>query len=249
MSEPEPATVKAWLEGDVHDLQVLAQLLAEGGTRVVRDPDKDAYYLTAIEIDDSRSGTALYEVAKKRITFVNGYGCVEETGFRPVKLSGEFSEGDSEHRVIFVESTEEVRVPTDVHTVTVTGEGGTVVSLPPPLPPPPWPDRFALADKHPDVAEVFELMSQPPGWVELYKVHEKIEESISGSIPKMGWASEPGDNAFRSSANRREISGRGARHARRGKRPLPKRTMTIQQGHDYIRGIVINWLEWLRKQP
>lgn len=95
------------------------------------------------------------------------------------------------------------------------------------------------------------MMSQvePLGWGELFKIYEKIQDSIGGSIPGIGWASKAEDNAFGSSANRSDISGRDARHARREKTPPPKRTMTIQQGRDYISAVVIKWLDWLQDQP
>lgn len=245
MSEQEPARVKAWLEGDIHDLQVLERLLDDGDTRVIRDPEKGSYYLTAPEIDNPPAGTAFYKSAKKLIARVNGFGRVADTNFRPVRLSGAFSEGDSQHQVISPRAGE-IRLSGGRPTITVTREDGSVV----PPPPSPWPGRFALASKHPDVVEVLEMSQpEPLGWSELFKIHERIQDSIGGSIPKMGWASNAEENAFSASANRRDISGRDARHARREKRSPPKRTMTIQQGRGYISGLVIKWLEWLRNQP
>jgi hypothetical protein len=171
---------------------------------------------------------------------------VANSGFRRVKLNGTFSEGNSEHRVIFVESAAELRVSVDVPAVTVTRADGTVV----PDPPSPWPGRFALAGKHPEVAEVLEIMSRPerPGWGELYKVHEIIRHSIMpGKIYEVGWADKPTDSAFTGSANLPGVSGSGARHARM--EGNPKRTMTIDEGRDYISGIVIKWLDLLQSQP
>lgn len=239
-------TTKAWLEGDPHDLRVLAQLLTDGDTRVVHDAEKDAYYLTAPEIDSPPSGTAFYEAAKKLVTLVNGFGRMANTGFRPVKLNGGFSEGDSEHRVIFVESAAEIRVSVGVATVTVTRPDGTVV----PASPSPWPARFALVDKHPEVVEVLEIMSrlEPVGWVELYKVHEVIRHSIApDKIYELGWADKPTDSAFTGSANLPGVSGSGARHARM--EGNPKRTMTMAEGRDYISALLIKWLDWLQTQP
>ena len=70
-----------------------------------------------------------------------------------------------------------------------------------------------------------------------------------GSKAKMGWASNADEDAFGASATRRDVSGKDARHARTEKGPPPKRTMTMQEGRDYIHGIVLKWLEWLRNQP
>lgn len=237
-------TIKAWLEGDLHDLQALAQLLTQGDICVTHDADKDAYYLTAPEIDYPPSGTAFYEAAKKLVARVNGFGRAANSGFRPVTLSGGFSEGNSEHRVIFVESAAEIRVSVGTPTVTVTRSDGTVV----PPPPPPWPGRFAMAGKHPDVDEVLESMgqSEPLGWVELYKIHEVIRHSIMpDKIPDLGWADKATDSAFTGSANLPAVSGRGARHARM--EGDPKRTMTIAEGRDYISGLVIKWLDFLNR--
>jgi hypothetical protein len=239
-------TTKAWLDGDPHDLQVLAQLLTDGDTRVVHDAEKDAYYLNAPEIDNPPSGTTFYEAANDLLVSVNGFGRVANSGFRPVKLDGGFSQGDSEHRVIFVESVGEIRCSVGPVTLTQTRPDGTVV----PDPPSPWPGRFALAGKHPEVAEVLEIMSKPerPGWVELYKVHEIIRHSIMpDKIYEIGWTDKPTDSAFTGSANLPGVSGSGARHARMD--GTPKQTMTIAEGHDYINGVVVKWLERLRNQP
>jgi hypothetical protein len=108
------------------------------------------------------------------------------------------------------------------------------------------PAHIALAISDPDVAHVLEMMSHVPvGWGDLFKIHERIQDSIQGSIPQMGWASRADDDAFSASANRSDVSGKDARHARREKRPPPKRTMTIDQGRKYIRDIIEKWLNWL----
>jgi hypothetical protein len=77
-------------------------------------------------------------------------------------------------------------------TATVIRPDGTVV------PDPPSPQYLALANNDSDVAEALEIMkrAEPLGWDDLFKVHEKIQDSINGSIPKMGWASKADDDAF-----------------------------------------------------
>lgn len=244
-------TMKAWLEGDEIDLRALTRLLAEDDVRVIHDPDEGAYYLTAPEIDnppptDNPPETGRFDkAAEALLRRINGMARIQDSGYRPVKLSGKYSDGDQKH-VYVAAFALEVR-PRLSATAVVVGPDGK----PKPDPPSPWPGRLALAESDPDVAEVLDIMGQaePLGWDDLYKVHEKIQDSINGSIPKMGWASNVDDDAFGASANRRDISGRDARHARREKRPPPKRTMTIQQGRDYISGLVSKWLDWLRNQP
>lgn len=240
--QPSDDRRKAWLVGDEMDLQVLVRLLVDDGVRVLHDPDEGAYYLTAPEIDDPPVGTPFYDVATNLIVRLNGLGRLADPGFRPVTLSGKYTDGESQHQIIAAVSLE-CRVHLAA-TATVIGPDGAVV----PDPPSPWPGRLATIRQHPDADEVLEMLGQPEllGWGELFKIHEKIQDSISGSIVKVGWASNGEDAAFTASANRYDISGRDARHARREKRPPPKQTMTIQQGREYIGRIVVEWLEWLR---
>ena len=123
------------------------------------------------------------------------------------------------------------------------GPGGQ----PNPHPTSPWPNRFALAATHPDVAEVLDIMGspQPLGFVELFKVHEIIVNSTKPKkIHKLGWATKSDDSAFTGSANRPDVSGRAARHARLPGLP-PKRTMTLAEGRSYVSDLATIWLDSL----
>jgi hypothetical protein len=235
--------LKAWLEGDEADLQVLTRLLPEGDIRVVHDPDEDAYYLTAPDIDNPPSGTAFYEVATKLIRRANGLGPLSDPAFRPVSLSGKYGDGESKHQVISVPSiTCHARMGTP--TVTVTRPDGTVV----PNPPSPWPKRFALAESNRDVAQVLEIHHGPPlGWIELWKVYEIIRESIRpGTIVGLGWVTQADLDSFKESANREDVSGSEARHARRPGQPQ-HRKMPLDEGRSVFSALVTKWLDWLGK--
>jgi hypothetical protein len=127
--------------------------------------------------------------------------------------------------------------------------GAVVVGVgqPKPDPPSPWPHRFALAAIHPDVAEVLDIMgsSEPLGFFELYKVHEIIHDAIKPKrIAELGWASKADDSAFTGSANRADVSGSGARHARNSG-PPPTRTMTLAEGRSFVGDLVTKWLDSL----
>jgi len=237
-------TIKAWLEGHQFDLAYLAQLLPAGNIRVVQEGDR--YYLTSPEIDNPAAGTHFHDVAERIITHVNGLGLASHSAFRPVSLSRIYND---EKGITVVPETAHLEARGALSaTVTATDASGNAVSPEPS----PGPDLIALADSNPDVAEVLEILGESQrgwaglGWGDLFKIHEKIQESISGAIPNMGWASGADDDAFGASANRRDISGRDARHSRTEKRPPPKRTMTIHQGRQYIRDIVAKWLDHLR---
>lgn len=236
-------TTKAWLEGHPFDLDHLARLLPSGDIRVVRDGDR--YYLASPKIDNPPAGTKYHEVAERLIKHVNGLGWASHSDFHPVRLTKIYDD-EAGITAVPVAAHLEARAALSA-SVTVTDANGNVK---PPGATPPGPARIALAGSNADVEEVFELMA--PGevdWDDLFKVHEKIQDSINGSIPKMGWASKAEDNAFCASANRRDISGRDARHARTEKRPPPKRTMTIEQGRQDIRDTVAKWLDYLASQP
>ena len=235
-------TTKAWLEGHQFDLEDLAELLATGDVRVVHDADEDAYYLSATGMDNPPEGTAFYDIARRLLTYINAVGRVNRADIRPVELSGRYSTPTGQHHVVAPLGAE-LRLRGHAVAVVVGPDG-----QPEPAPPSPWPGRLTLAERNEDVREVLEILGrlERPGWGDLFKIHEKVQDSINRSIPKMGWASKADDDAFGPSANRRDISGRDARHARREKRPLPKRTMTIEQGRQYISDIVAKWLDYLR---
>ena len=60
-----------------------------------------------------------------------------------------------------------------------------------------------------------------------------------------GWVTKDQISAFTASANRKEVSGDLARHAR-WKGDPPKRTMTLVKARQLIGSVVIAWLDWLR---
>jgi hypothetical protein len=84
--------------------------------------------------------------------------------------------------------------------------------------------------------------TEPLGWVELYKVHEIVRHSIMPKkIYKLGWATKSDDRAFTGSADRPDVSGRDARHARMPGLP-PRRTMSLAEGRSYISDLVTKWV-------
>jgi hypothetical protein len=72
--------------------------------------------------------------------------------------------------------------------------------------------------------------------------------SCSTTFPEFyqrGWIAKDQISAFTASANRKEVSGDLARHAR-WKGDPPKRTMTLVEARQLIGSVVIAWLDWLR---
>ncbi|MFZ2238405.1 MAG: hypothetical protein WAV90_02540 [Gordonia amarae] len=115
-----------------------------------------------------------------------------------------------------------------------------------PHPPAPWPGYLELAQTNPDVSEALTLLGQSstPGWVELYKVHEIVRDSIKpNKIYEIGWADKATDSAFTGSANLPGVSGSDALHARRA--GSPTNTMTNDRARAYIGRLVAMWLDKL----
>ena len=148
-------TVKAWLEGHQFDLEDLAQLLATGDVRVVQDTDEDGYYLTAPEIDKPPETNRFDIPAERLIVRANGLGRAKSADFRPVKFSGKCTTPDGRN-LHFAAANLESRAR-----ITATSVGIGADGQPLPDSPSPWPNRFALATTHPDVAEVLDIMGSP----------------------------------------------------------------------------------------
>jgi hypothetical protein len=234
-------TIKAWLEGHEFDLENLAELLAAGDVRVVRDDAENAYYLTAPEIGNPPDVNRFDIPAERLIVRVNGLGRARSADFRPVKLSGKYTTPDGKN-IHFAAANLEVRARITASAVVVGPDG-----QPQPQPPSAWSARLALAATCPDVAEALDIMggALPLGWGELYKVHEIVRDAIKPEkIYKLKWATKSDDRAFTGSADRPDVSGRGARHARMSGLP-PRRTMSIAEGRSYISDLVTKRLDWL----
>ena len=233
-------SVKAELKGHEFDLEALVQLFPSGPIRVIRE--NGDYYMLADEIDNRPQREQYYEVAPTILSTVNGLARVADPAFQPVVLSGSYVEGERRHVVVQAESVN-VRVRVNAAGVLVTSSDGVVQA--PPLPP--SPRRAATAATHPDVSEALLIMSQPTalGWGELYKVFEIVRESLRPStIDKAGLAKTRDLNAFRASANRPDLSGADARHARMSGEP-PTHHMSLPQGRRFISALVQNWIDSL----
>ena len=254
---PEPVTVKAWLKGDQFDLDRLVELFPAGDIRVVKDGDE--FYLAALEIDSEADGSKFYEVAPEVLQRVNGMArAMHPNDYRPVELVGRYQVGENRHHVVLADCAEarEQAMPVTV----VVGSGaieargrltavGTVTRSgePAPLPPPQGPKYLALAAQHSDVAEALTIMGNAePNWVELYKVYEIIRDNIRpAKIEDKGWATKQEQSTFTGSANRPDVGGAYARHARTSGVP-PVRIMSLQQARHFIGDLVVRWIKGLQ---
>lgn len=230
-------TTKAWLEGHPFDLQDLAELLAEGDVRVIRDTAEDAYYLTSSEIDNPPEPDRFHIPAELLIVRVNGLGRANNSGFLPVKLSGRYTDATGKH----------------IHTGAGSVRYGFRVRAKGVAPgserlPSPWPARLALSNDSELVARVLVILGRREelDWYDLYKVHEIIRRDIKPKkIDKLGRTTKTRDRAFTASADRYDVSGDLARHAVDKDAEPAKKTMTLDEGRAYISGLVTRWLDSL----
>lgn len=228
-------SVKAWLEGHQFDLDSLVQLLPTGDTRVMSDGD--GYYLTATEIDNRPAGVPFYEVAPRILQRVNGLARVKNAGYRPVRLSGRYQEGERRHQVVQV-GTAACRAQVMPVTVLINGRPG-------PSPPPPGPAYAALAGCDSDVADVLGIMGhpEPPNWVELYKIYEIVEHTgrLKAAMDAAGISSRR-ISLFSRTACHPDAGGPDARHGRSRQDP-PKNPMPIAKAREMIGDLVRAWMD------
>jgi hypothetical protein len=237
---PPYMLIKARLKGHEFDLITLAELFSEGEPAVAADAE--GYYLTfsAPEALFQQAGQ-LYDAASVMLRRINAVGRVLTDEFRPVGLTGRFHDEAGQHQVVLADSAE-ARGRAFAATVAVA-DG----HMPPPPPPAPGPGYVQLAETHPDVAEVMDTLGKAdpaPEWFELFKVFEIINDNAGGCV-KRGWLSRNQASVFKASANREEVSGELARHARY-KGDAPVNTMTLPEARQLISGLVTRWLDSLR---
>jgi len=201
--------MKAWLMGHEFDLQYLADLLPSGSTRVTKE-DGD-FFLSSVELDDLLPGAYLHEVAGKLLTRANGLARVQNPGFQPVRLSGRYTDDERGHAVLGGSSIV-IRAHIQASGSVLRSDGEARQPMVPF-----GPRRLALATSSQNVDEALAVMGQidPLDWTDLYKVFEIVcDDARPGSITRLGWATRVEVDAFRASANRPDVSGTAARHAR-----------------------------------
>ena len=231
-------TTKAWLEGHQFDLEDLAEQLAARDVRVVRDETENAYYLSAPEIDNPPEAGQFNKPAERLIVRINGVGRTKSADFRPVKLSGKYTDSNGNAHFFVSAAPTELRIRGSAAGVTTSG------GQPQPDPPSPWPDRFALADMNSDVADALEIMGQPKPleWVDLRKVFEIIREAIKNdTIVTLNWTTQADLDSFKESAAHPAVSGTDAVHARRREQPQ-HRKMSLAEGRSFVSDLVTKWL-------
>lgn len=235
--------VKARLDGHSIDLDTVERLFGNGDPLVGRDGQ--GYYLASPSLDPVfQDGGRLTAAASELLRRVNGAARVLDSSFQPVRLVGNYSNGDHAHHVV-VADTAYARA--QAMPIAVVVNGVAVVPEAPTLG-----ERYTqLASLHPDVAEALDLLGRdddPLSWAQLWKVYEVVREHVGGPsrgtakqvLIGKGWVSQAEIEAFEASANTKSISGDDARHAR-GHAPQGSGSMTVEEGRAMISALMQGW--------
>lgn len=165
---------------------------------------------------------------------------MRDPSYRPVRLTGKYTQSDGRD-VHLAAANLEVRVAMSADAVAIGADGK------PQTKPSPWPARFEVAKHNKEFADVLELLSRdaPLGWVELYKIYEVVREaSRPRRITDLGWWTKAEESAFTGSANRPDVSGLEARHARVSGE-TPRSSVSLVEGRAQISRLVMSWIDSL----
>lgn len=230
-------TWRAALGGQTFDLDLLVTEFTSAGARVVRDDGGD-YWLESASFEKLSDADAVHIAAGSLLSVLNGAAKLTDDSHRAVKLQGRVSDGSGGIHT-FVRVADTVRLRANAPTIEVSDAAGQVVQRHAP-PPPKGPSYLAAAERHPPVREVLEYLADDhPGWVTLYKVKEVVQADAPGGL--RDFASTGEMSMFSASANRPDLSGPDARHARtRGE--TPTKSMTLGEGRAFIRRVVDEWI-------
>ncbi len=189
------------------------------------------------ELDTLQEGTVLHEAASRLLAIANGWARASNPGFQPVALTGTYTDGAHVHLVVVADPIMiRARVEATGIVMRAGGHGQPALSTL-------QPER-SLPTKNPNIAEALAIMGQVPfGWQELYKVFEIVRDDASiRTIAKLGWATHAEIDAFTASANRPDVSGAAARHARMSGGP-PRRQMSEAEARSFIGRLVSAWID------
>ena len=233
--------VRFYLSGHPFDMEMLRDLFPRGSGADWFGEDQDGTFFVSAPLEDIAEAGDRHRAAERALVRAVGLGRLLDSNLHPVTLTGRHVDSVGIHQVIAAD-TAVVRM--SAGTPTVLNDG-----VPVEKPPPTAPDYLALADTTPAVAEVLDLVGRSDlSWIDLYKVYEIIRHEAGGdaSIESNGWANIREQGAFRASANREDVSGSAARHARASGQQRPKLTMTLPEAQAFIRRLTTNWLRSLK---
>ena len=235
ISESTTAEWRVLLEGEAFDLEDLPALTLGCTIEVLMDED-GTYFLRSPELRTELGSEEIRGRAAALVRSVNGVGRLRRPDHRPVRPHALAYAHESGERQVFSWESAEMRFKGSVVSMKVTHRDGTDEYLDVDVEPA---TAWLKASRDPDVTEVLGLLSTfPLDWMSLFKIFEIIRPEALAA----GWCSKAESSSFRAGANRPEVSGESARHARMGGDP-PARWMTLEEGRAFIVELVRLWLD------
>jgi len=220
-------TWEAELVGDAADLESLRLIFPKGDAMVCRDPT-GRYFITSSAFDHCVAAVEVAPLAEDLIVMMNGIARVTNLSYRPVSIGAHFRDAPDRTHVVIAGKTVEVRT-------LMPGPAEPAAS-------PPGQVWIALAAADPNVREALELLGAGTlTWDRLYKVFEIIKDDVGGDITKVGLATSADVTAFTAGANRPDVSGSDARHARMPG-ATPRRAMSPEEGRQFTQAVVTAWV-------
>ncbi len=224
------------IHGEKTDLQYLELMGVRMGAIFVTE--REALLL---ELSSFADGTAEGDLTKPATEFLNRVkaACIVAID-RPLKVeAGEIWLYDKDGNRHMVAITLQMAMHADMTMAAVANSKGEVTARYPE-------DHLAktahLVQQHPKLVDAFQVFAEEGrSWVGTYKVYELLE-NLYGPLPKAGFCSKNQLSAFKASANNPAVSGRRARHAMLSML-LPKRTMSEEEGRQFIRGMLNHALQ------
>lgn len=234
------------LEGDVRDLGFLAETLAKGPRKVLRDDRGPGYLYESDSFHLCSTSKEIELLAEGELAILSGILKLERDARDGLKHGAVYRLNPNGGRDVFVALHEslQVRVEMGVVTASVIDVADNVMSQPEP-PPPRSAVLLQLADGDAAIAKVLRLLSSPDAmsWVGLYRIHEVIEDDVGGQhkLEKFGWGSADDLRRFKHSANSVQVGGDKSRHGKEPQVP-PRNPMTLAEAEAYAKYIVQAWL-------
>lgn len=226
----------AYLQGEQFDMDELAERFPSGSDPFVAQDDQ-GFYVSSTALDTHTAPAEAFKQVETLMTMVNALARAANSSYVDVQASGRLLDTDSGNNHTFASIREgpEIRARADA------AQG--LSNDQPAQPQPREPLYVRLALSKPVVAEALQLMGTGDlDWPRLYKIYEVIRDDVGGESGLQGWATRNEISAFTGSANRPDVSGDDARHAR-ASGPPPRRAISHSQGREFVAKLLHNWMD------
>jgi len=224
------------LHGDSQSLRRFGELFAAGDPIV--EQDADGYYVlkaTAMETVDRADATTR---AEEVVEVLNGAARLIDPSIITAVRFGQHVRHPVHGTYAVVSSALEVRWRVESNDPADSASFAR--------------EYFRLAFRNGAVAKVLRLLcDRHLEWAVLWKIYEVIIDDLGSkeALLATGWTNKSQLSSFGAAANRPDISGDKARHARSRGAPPAHAPLTLKQGQSYILRLARNWLQTFPEPP